>query len=106
VHQLELRWRERDVGAMETPRRFLDFVVDGDSLYDLLGRDNITPLGWGTPQQQRDAFLQLLGEAPPTVEDRTALYVCAECGDLYCGAVTATIEADEEPSSGAIQRTP
>ncbi len=55
---------------------------------DLIGR-----LGWGPMRWRKEALATLLlqGDAdfPP---NRRALYVCAECGDLACGTVTAAME--------------
>lgn len=40
---------------------------------------------------------RLLGAEPePSLGGRIALYVCAECGDLGCGAVTALVEVTDE----------
>jgi len=40
-----------------------------------------------------EAVGQLLGEVSSSLPDgRVALYVCPECGDLGCGAVTALVE--------------
>jgi len=45
--ELELAWRDRQLdGAPRTPRRFLDFCVDGQSLYEAIGEDLISCLGW------------------------------------------------------------
>lgn len=42
-----------------------------------------------------DDLERLLGAAgTEELDGRTALYVCAECGDLGCGAVTAVVEVD------------
>ena len=90
----ELAWRDRRVGTMQTPRKFLDFIVDGESLYDRHGSDFISPLGWFVPEEDERAAARLLREAPAHIDDRVAIYVCPECGDLDCGAVTARIERD------------
>jgi hypothetical protein len=75
----------------------LDFVVDGVSLHDRHGADDISCLGWFTPEEDEQAARRLMGTAEPDVEDRVALWVCAECGDVLCGALTAHIvrSADE-----------
>lgn len=82
---------------MQSSRSFLDFVVDGVSLYDRHGADDISCLGWFTPEEDEQAARRLLGTAEPDVEHRVALWVCAECGDVLCGALTAHIarSADE-----------
>lgn len=38
-------------------------------------------------------FGPLVGDLPaPLPEGRASLYICAECGDMGCGGVTAVIE--------------
>jgi len=82
-------------------RRFEDFVVDGEPLRTILLRsergglaaDLIPVLVWDWPID-RDVDT-LLGRREPELGDgRVSLYVCPECGDLGCGAVTAVIERD------------
>ena len=102
--KFELEWRERRntlierpsrfTQAMQTPRRFLDFVIDGESLYDRHGWDVISGLGWLDAAEDEHAAQRLLLQEPPDVDERVALYVCPEDADPYCGAVTATIERD------------
>ncbi len=42
-------------------------------------------------------FEMLTGVRPPPLpHGRVPIYICAECGDLGCGAVTATIEQLED----------
>jgi len=89
---LELRWRGRPGGGGRTERRYLDFVVDGISLYDRLGvGDQVTALGCWSVDSERAYIQQLLSPS-----GRVPLYVCAECGDLGCGAVTALVERTGE----------
>ena len=78
----------------QTPRSVLDFEVDGDSLYDVvvrLGMDYISPL-WldADAAEQTGAVVErLLGAAPADLPgSRVAVFVCPECLDLGCGAVT------------------
>lgn len=78
----------RPGGGGRTERRYLDFVVDGTSLYERLGvGDQVTPLGCWPVETERDHIQQLL-----SASGRVPLYVCAECGDLGCGAITALVE--------------
>lgn len=88
----ELHWHERRTAGSQTPRRFLDYVVDGESLYERHGFDLITPFGWGVAEEDERAARRLLRKEPPDIEDRVALYVCPEDGDLLCGALTAVID--------------
>jgi len=102
----ELEWRDRRVPAgqtvrkgrpYKTPRRFLGFVIGGASLYDVHGMEEISVLGWLSPGYDEQAARRLLLKEEPDFDGRVALYICAECGDLDCGAITAKIdrEADE-----------
>lgn len=92
--QFSLMWRERRLAGVEgrTPRRFLDFQADGESLYDLVTEDLISCLGWAVPDEDERAAQRLLLAEPSDVHGRVAIYVCPECGDLYCGAITVSIE--------------
>jgi hypothetical protein len=90
--RLELRWRVRSGGGGRTERRFLDFIVDGESLYDQLHfGDQVTALGCWPPDSERENIQRLL-----SASGRVPLYVCAECGDLGCGAITALVERTPE----------
>ncbi len=92
---IELRWREREIGGAQTPRKFLDFVIDGESFYEKMGGE-ISPLGWFVPEQNQIAVNRfLLIESPDFPDNRRNIYVCPECGDLGCGAVSAVIEEIE-----------
>jgi hypothetical protein len=89
---LELKWTDRVLTGSQTPRRFLDFVVDGEPLYSIMG-GLISPLGWLSESGNDLAVDRLLRKADPDAPNgRTSIYVCPECADLGCGAVTAVIE--------------
>jgi hypothetical protein len=91
---LELRWRTRSGAGSRTERRYLDFIIDGASLQDCFEpRDQVTGLGCWAANFEEMHIHQLLAEAPaesPT--GRVPIYVCGECGDLGCGAITAFVE--------------
>ena len=89
--------RDLRSGAYETGRVYADFVVDGVALSTLVRRkgDLISGLGWGTPGSQDAMVARLLLSAPPDLPSgRVSLYVCPECGDLSCGAITVRISRD------------
>lgn len=78
---------------------FLDWTVDGTPLRQRLsdegdegrGFERVTMLG-DDPNWALDQIDRLLGRAWPDGDGgRTALLVCAECGSLDCGAVTALV---------------
>jgi hypothetical protein len=90
---LELRPAHRRGGGGKTERKFLDFVVDGSSLQETLGVfEQVGGLGWGTPEGQRLYVGRLLLQEPTDAPSgRVPLYVCAECGDIGCGAITVRV---------------
>lgn len=96
LSRLEL---ERPGGGGRTGRSFFDFVVDGRSLFDLLGPDagdTCGSLGWGDPTWQEQTVRRLrLDDSLLLDGEREPLYVCPECGDLECGAVTVRITASK-----------
>ena len=84
-------------GARRTERRYLDLVVDGRPLGPLIRdvQDCISRLGWGPDAFRREALAALLLEQDADFPGgRVALFVCPECGDLGCGAITAIVELD------------
>ena len=87
----------RKIGANQTPREYFDFLVSGKSLKTLLNietADYITLFGWGTNQEYDRHILNVfrLKEKPQLATGRAMIYVCPECGDIDCGAITATIK--------------
>ena len=94
---LELQRRVRVGQIGRTERGFLDFVIDGQSLWDSLGTDMVSCLGWLPEPFNRAAIDRLLLRAPADFpNDRRSLYICPECADLGCGAVSVVIERDME----------
>jgi len=90
---LEVVWADRPGGGGATGRRYLDFVVDGVALSTVLKGDVISPLGWGNADEQILALDRLLRRTSPDLpEGRVSLYVCPECGDLGCGAVSVIVD--------------
>ena len=95
IARAERSHRDLGGGAYQTGRVFADLVVDGQPLSGVAGRrgDLVSVLGWGTHASQDSVVARLLGDAPaPLPDGRQPLYVCAECGDVECGALTVVIE--------------
>jgi len=99
VETFSLRESDRRIdpeGGDKTARHFLDFVVDGQSLYQMLTEyDLITGLSADdkVPLRVAEATIDRLlgsvaGDAP---RGRVSVYVCPECGDLGCGALTVEL---------------
>ena len=109
---LELRWTDRQTGphtvntAVGGPstRMFLDFVVDGVSLYELftkLGFDVISCLAvcW-TTESQLESVKRLTGEGEPDSHaGQCSLFVCPECGGRDCGVVTVKVSREPDTIS-------
>ena len=85
----------RTFNTTRTYRRHLDFVVDGTSLYVRLGADRLDAvgiLGWAGFEQDARSVRRLLLDVPDTdAEGRQMLFVCPQCGDIGCGAITAHV---------------
>jgi hypothetical protein len=90
---LEVLWATRSGGGGRTERRYRDFVLDGVGLSTVLAGDLISPFGWGSVDEQVAVVDRLLRRLPPDLpEGRVSLYICPECGDLGCGAVSVIVE--------------
>ena len=94
--RFDLGWWDRRVNASQKPRRFLEYLVDGRSLYQRHGTDRISCLGWGASDEEQRAAQRLLVQRPPDVDGRVAIYICPECGDLLCGVISARITREGE----------
>ncbi len=100
------RIRPGTVGPMKgvpfkTERPFLDFIIDGVSLYEAAAKDrDLVSAIWTeppVPEERIKAIRRLLATEPGDASDgRASLYVCPECGDLGCGAITIRIERTSE----------
>jgi hypothetical protein len=90
---LELTWCRREGGRGKTQRDYLDFVVDGQSLSDLLHANGwVGCLGWLKSEVEQNVVERLLVKHPSELgNNRYSLYICPECGKIGCGAFTAAI---------------
>ena len=92
VSKLRLAWKRREGGGGRTQRDFLDFVVDGRPLSELVG-DYVSCLGWLVPEENAKAVRRLLlRELPDLPNNRNTLYICPECADIGCGALSLVVE--------------
>ena len=87
-------------GSTWEERWTFDFLVDGHSLADLVGaaaRDLVGRLDRDHPDRNARSVRVLTRDAAPDLgDDRVMLYVCPECGDLGCGAITAALRAEAD----------
>jgi len=78
---------------------FLDFVLDGKSLFETLGApDLVSCLAWfpAIDAVAKDVDRLLLRAPADFPNDRRSLYVCPACGDIGCGAVTVVITEHDD----------
>ncbi len=87
-------------GTYKSKRHFLDFVVDGKSLWEALGKrhDMVSILcaEHSADETAKAVGRLLLDQKADLPDDRRSFFVCSECGDLGCGAITAVIERQAE----------
>jgi hypothetical protein len=91
LSSLDVIWSTRVGGGGRTERRYLDLVIDGVPLSTRLGADLIAPFGWYDATEQLASVERLRRKRAPDVFGRVSLYVCPECGNLRCGAVTLQV---------------
>lgn len=97
MESLQLTRAVRTGGSNRTERHYMDFSVSGESLKKVLGQEDadlISPFGWGDNKDYNKRILRVfrLQEQPELSTGRVAIYICPECGDIDCGAITATIQ--------------
>jgi hypothetical protein len=88
-------------GVSRSARTFLDFIVDARSLgheiknagYDLV---SVFTADWASSYREDAVRRLLFKEDSDFPNGRRSLYVCSECGDLGCGAVTIILDKKEE----------
>ena len=78
-------------------RKYLDFIVSGQSLRDYLGsknKSNVTPFGFFPSKEEQRRVLRefKLQDKTQLKKNRVELYICENCGDIGCGAITTEIE--------------
>jgi hypothetical protein len=95
MNTLDFRKEHRNTGSNQTLREYFDFLIDGISLKSLLNYQNadlISPFGWGVKDYESELIKEFrLKKKPELTSGRIMIYICPECGDLYCGAITVRI---------------
>jgi hypothetical protein len=81
--------------TFKSERHFFDFVLDGQSLWERVGKPNdmvsILCVDYAVGETIQAVNRLLLVEKPNLPNDRRSLFICSECGDIGCGAVTAMV---------------
>ena len=87
-------------GTYKSERHFFDFVVNGQSLWETLGKrhDMVSILcaEYSADETEKAVNRLLLREKAALPNDRRSVFVCSECGDLGCGAITAVVDKQGE----------
>lgn len=80
-------------GSAPRRARSHGFAINGQPLGEIVGvGDRICVLSFGKPEAQRRAAKQLrLAAKSELASGRVPIYVCAECGDLGCGALAVRV---------------
>ena len=82
--------------TFKSQRRFLDLVVNEVSLWERLGKphDMVSVLCTDFVESEtlKAVGRLLLKSEADLPNDRRSLFVCAECGDLGCGAITISVK--------------
>lgn len=95
MNKLSLEWKTRKGSENRTERRFLDFVIDGNPFSEKVG-DLVTEIASFKFGGETAIKRLLLEEESDFPNNRRSLYVCSECGDLDCGAISIIIEKRED----------
>jgi hypothetical protein len=93
----------RPGGKSHSERHYLDLQIGRRRLSDLIKvGDRASVLGW-LPREDEQAYArQLLLRAPSLfASGRVPLYICPECADLGCGALTVRVTREGETVIGS-----
>jgi hypothetical protein len=96
-HRIEKRPFQNLGGATKSERIYVDFLIDGEPLSEILETREMDMIGAIGISEHLDFELRMIKEfrltTPPMLDNgRTIIYGCAECLDIGCGAITAGIE--------------
>ena len=92
---LQLKWTNHPDNKF-SGRQYLDFIISGQSLRDYLGiknKSSVTPFGFfPSKEEQKRALKEFRFQQKTQLSgNRVEIYVCENCGDIGCGAITAKI---------------
>ncbi|MBB1287421.1 hypothetical protein HRH25_23810 [Flavisolibacter sp. BT320] len=86
----------RKGGLGKSEVHYQDIMIDGQSLLDILekgGEDLVAPFGKVYIPAYAEKVMRIfqLREVSDLDDKRVMFYVCPECGDIGCGAITGKI---------------
>jgi hypothetical protein len=95
LHPLVRVGEQTSIGTDKAERHFLDFVINGESLWEAVGKhhDTVSILcsEFLLKETIEDVNRLLLKGKANAPNDRRSLFICSECGDLGCGAITLSV---------------
>ncbi|HTJ11438.1 MAG TPA: hypothetical protein VL547_05420 [Dinghuibacter sp.] len=93
MQTLHLKHAVRKGDAHRKEREFLEFYVSGRSLKSILGiEDSDLVTSIDLDRNNKQILNVFRGKEKSRLETgRVMIYVCPECGDIGCGAITAII---------------
>lgn len=87
-------------GVFKSERHFFDFIVDGQSLWEVLGKRHdlvsVLCVEYANNETANAISRLLLSGKAEFRNERRSFFVCSECGGLDCGAITAVVERQGE----------
>jgi hypothetical protein len=100
MNTLILQSKIRKGAENKHERHYLDFIISGQSLLDILGVSNldfVTPLALDIHSNYEKELTEIIAtKRKSNLESgRVMLYICPECGDFDCGAITVHIEVSD-----------
>jgi hypothetical protein len=93
VDELSFVPAHREGGRSKAARSYLDFAVNRRPLSRVIDvHDHIAVFGWLDCAREKSYARQLLSKEPSEIASGHApLYICPECADLGCGAITVCV---------------
>jgi hypothetical protein len=86
-------------GTYKSERNFLDFSINSQSLWEKVGtaRDSISIFcrEYVLNESIKAVNRLLLIEEADFPNNRRSLFICSECGDRGCGAITALVQSED-----------
>ena len=98
MDRLTFQEKHRKGSQNKTSVNFQDFCINEKSLLEILPtQDFVGVIGSFKSEFDKEAVSQLLlKEKSELHSGRIPIYVCPECGELECGAITISIEENAE----------
>ena len=90
--------QRKHLAENQTPRTSVDFLIDGKSLFEMLGREmdlvGVFSPSWVNNEDTAKIFkMQKLSALK---DHRVLIFCCPECGDITCGGITAKIQKKDQ----------